>query len=107
MLRNPQITLAVLRQSFDIVVEEASLRGRNAVLGPCPRGGIETAGACTTRTSPQEAGAILVSSALKEYTETDPSLDFELRGEFRFKGLLGDHVVYEVRWQVASPGPPR
>jgi class 3 adenylate cyclase len=54
-----------------------------------------------------EAGAILVSSALKEYTETDPSFDFELRGEFRFKGLLGDHVVYEVRWQVASPGPPR
>ena len=54
-----------------------------------------------------EAGAILVSSSLKEYTETDPSFDFELRGEFRFKGLLGDHVVYEVRWQVASPGPRR
>jgi eukaryotic-like serine/threonine-protein kinase len=44
-----------------------------------------------------EAGAILVSSALKQYTETDPTFDFELRGEFRFKGLLGDHVVYGVR----------
>jgi class 3 adenylate cyclase len=44
-----------------------------------------------------EAGAILVSSALKQYTETDPSFEFEPRGEFRFKGLLGDHMVYGVR----------
>ena len=44
-----------------------------------------------------EAGAILVSSALKEYTETDPTFAFETLGEFRFKGLLGDHVVYSVR----------
>jgi class 3 adenylate cyclase len=47
-----------------------------------------------------KAGNILVSSALKQYTETDPSFDFELLGEYRFKGLLGDHTVYEVRWQA-------
>ena len=52
-----------------------------------------------------EAGAILVSSALKEYTETDPTFDFELLGEFRFKGLLGDHVVYGARRGVASAHP--
>jgi class 3 adenylate cyclase len=46
-----------------------------------------------------EAGQILVSSALKEYTETDPSFQFEPKGEFRFKGLLGDHMVYAVLWQ--------
>jgi class 3 adenylate cyclase len=46
-----------------------------------------------------DAGNILVSSALKQYTETDPSFEFELRGEFRFKGLLGDHTVYAVLWQ--------
>jgi len=46
-----------------------------------------------------EAGQILASSALKEYTETDPSFEFEPKGEFRFKGLLGDHTVYAVVWQ--------
>jgi class 3 adenylate cyclase len=44
-----------------------------------------------------DAGAILVSSALKQYTEGDPTFEFDLRGEFRFKGLLGDHIVYGVR----------
>jgi class 3 adenylate cyclase len=47
-----------------------------------------------------EAGAILVSSTLKEYAETDPSFRFDLRGEFRFKGLLGDHIVYGVDWRA-------
>jgi adenylate cyclase len=44
-------------------------------------------------------GEILVSSAAKEYTETDPSFQFEERGEFHFKGLLGEHVVYSVSWK--------
>jgi class 3 adenylate cyclase len=43
-------------------------------------------------------GEILVSSALKEYTETDRSFHFELRGEYHFKGVLGEHVVYSVDW---------
>ena len=47
-----------------------------------------------------EAGAILVSSTLKEYTESDPSFTFDLRGEYRFKGLLGDHIVYGVDWRA-------
>ena len=47
-----------------------------------------------------EAGAILVSSTLKEYTESDPSFRFDLRGEHRFKGLLGDHIVYGVDWRA-------
>jgi class 3 adenylate cyclase len=46
-----------------------------------------------------EAGKILVSSTLKEYTESDPSFEFDLQGEYRFKGLLGDHNVYSVRWR--------
>ena len=44
-------------------------------------------------------GEILVSSTAKEYTETDPSFRFEERGEFHFKGLLGEHVVYSVLWR--------
>jgi class 3 adenylate cyclase len=41
-------------------------------------------------------GEILVSSALKEYTERDPRFRFEPRGEFHFKGMLGEHLVYAV-----------
>jgi hypothetical protein len=40
-----------------------------------------------------------VSSTAKEYTETDPSFQFEERGEFHFKGLLGEHIVYAVSWK--------
>jgi class 3 adenylate cyclase len=43
-------------------------------------------------------GEILVSEALREYTETDPTFRFEPRGEFHFKGMLGEHMVYAVDW---------
>jgi class 3 adenylate cyclase len=46
-----------------------------------------------------EGGEILVSSTAKEYTETDPSFRFEPRGEYHFKGLLGEHEVFAVRWR--------
>ena len=46
-----------------------------------------------------KAGEILVSSTLKEYTETDPSFQFEPRGEHHFKGLLGEHAIYCVPWR--------
>jgi class 3 adenylate cyclase len=44
-------------------------------------------------------GEILVSETLREYTETDPSFRFEPRGEFHFKGMLGEHVVSAVKWE--------
>jgi class 3 adenylate cyclase len=44
-----------------------------------------------------EGGEILVSSTLKQYTESDPSFHFEPQGEHHFKGLLGEHAVYRVR----------
>jgi adenylate cyclase len=43
-------------------------------------------------------GEILVSSALRQYIVTDPSFHFEHRGEVRFKGLLGEHDIYALRW---------
>jgi class 3 adenylate cyclase len=46
-----------------------------------------------------KAGEILVSSTLKQYTETDPSFRFEPRGEHHFKGLLGEHSIYLVEWR--------
>ena len=69
----------------------ADLLGRNVVLA--------------ARIAAQaKAGEILVSSALKEYTETDPSFRFEHHGEHHFKGLLGEHEVYTVRWRAESRG---
>jgi class 3 adenylate cyclase len=46
-----------------------------------------------------KGGEILVSSNAKEYTQTDPSFRFEEHGEYHFKGLLGEHVVYSVIWR--------
>ena len=46
-----------------------------------------------------KGGEILVSSTAKEYTQTDPSFLFEEHGEYHFKGLLGEHVVYALLWR--------
>jgi adenylate cyclase len=46
-----------------------------------------------------KGGEILVSSAAREYTQTDPSFRFEEHGEYHFKGLLGEHVVYALIWR--------
>ena len=66
-----------------VITNEEEMYGRTVVLGAriagCARG-----------------GEIIVSSTLKEYTETDPSFRFEDRGEHRFKGVLGEHDVYAV-----------
>jgi adenylate cyclase len=66
-----------------VITSEEELYGRNVVLGAriasCARG-----------------GEIMVSTTLKEYTETDPGFRFETRGERRFKGVLGEHEVFAV-----------
>ncbi len=46
-----------------------------------------------------KGGEILVSATAKEYTQTDPSFRFEEHGEYHFKGLLGEHVVYSLIWR--------
>jgi class 3 adenylate cyclase len=46
-----------------------------------------------------KGGEILASSTLKQYTEQDPSFHFEPHGEYHFKGVLGEHTVYAVRWR--------
>jgi class 3 adenylate cyclase len=67
-----------------VIANPDQLLGRNVVLA--------------ARIADKAAGGeILVSSTLKEYTEGDPRFRFELRGEFHFKGMLGEHVIYAVR----------
>jgi class 3 adenylate cyclase len=46
-----------------------------------------------------QAGEILVSSSLKQYTERDPRFHFAPHGEYHFKGLVGEHAVYSVAWR--------
>ena len=46
-----------------------------------------------------KGGEILVSSNARDYTQTDPSFRFEEHGEYHFKGLLGEHVVYSLLWR--------
>ena len=45
-----------------------------------------------------KGGEILVSAPAKEYTQTDPSFRFKEHGEYHFKGLHGEHVVYSLLW---------
>ncbi len=45
------------------------------------------------------SGEILVSSNVKQYTESDPGIRFEDRGEFHFKGVHGEHELYAVAWR--------
>jgi class 3 adenylate cyclase len=69
-----------------VIANPDQLLGRNVVLA--------------ARIADKAAGGeILVSSTLKEYTEGDPRFRFEPRGEFHFKGMLGEHVIYAVRSQ--------
>jgi class 3 adenylate cyclase len=52
-------------------------------------------------------GEILVSQTVKDYVESDPSFELEPHGEHHFKGVLGEHAIYAVRWnggQDASGG---
>jgi adenylate cyclase len=69
-----------------VIAEADDFYGRNVVLA--------------ARIADQaDGGEILVSEATKQYTEADPTLRFELRGEFRLKGLVGEHAVYALLWE--------
>jgi class 3 adenylate cyclase len=82
----PALALRVGLHSGFVITSSDELLGRNVVLA-------------ARIAAHAEAGEILVSSTLKQYTENDPSFQFEPRGEHHFKGLLGEHAVYSVRWR--------
>jgi class 3 adenylate cyclase len=72
-----------LHSGFVIANPDAPL-GRNVVLA-------------ARIASQARAGEVLVSAALKKYTDTDPGFEFESRGEHHFKGVLGEHELWAVR----------
>jgi class 3 adenylate cyclase len=79
------LTLRVGVHSGFIMADADAFFGRNVVLA-------------ARIASHAEPGEILVSEALREYTQSDPSFEFEPRGEHYFKGLHGEHPVFAVRW---------
>jgi len=83
---SPVIALRIGLHSGFVITNPDELLGRNVVLA-------------TRIAAHAQAGEILVSSSLKQYTESDPSFQFEPRGEHHFKGLLGEHSVYAVPWR--------
>jgi class 3 adenylate cyclase len=87
------VALRIGLHSGFVIAEPEQLLGRNVVLA-------------ARIAEKATGGEILVSSALKEYTEGDPRFRFEPRGEFHFKGMLGEHSVYRVVWQDGGPAGP-
>ena len=81
-----KVSLRIGVHSGFVIANPDQLLGRNVVLA--------------SRIAAQaRGGEILVSSTLKQYTEQDPSFHFEPHGEYHFKGVLGEHTVYLVRWR--------
>lgn len=82
----PPIQVRAGLHSGFVIANPEQLLGRNVVLA--------------SRIAGQaRGGEILVSSNVKQYTETDPSFEFETHGEYHFKGLHGEHTVFAVRWR--------
>ena len=69
-----------------VIANPEQLMGRNVVLAARIAG-------------QAKGGEILVSSNVKQYTASDPSFQFEDRGEHHFKGMLGEHAIYAVAWR--------
>jgi class 3 adenylate cyclase len=84
--QDAKVSLRVGVHSGFVIANPDQLLGRNVVLA--------------SRIAAQaQGGEILVSSTLKQYTEQDPSFEFEAHGEHHFKGVVGEHAVYLVRWR--------
>lgn len=82
----PALALRVGVHSGFVITNDDQLLGRNVVLG-------------ARIAAYAQGGEILVSSTLKQYTESDPSFQFEPRGDHHFKGLVGEHSLYSVPWR--------
>ena len=82
-LNDGALALRIGLHSGFVIPNPEQPQGRNAVLAARIAG-------------QARAGEILVSSSLKHYTQGDRRIRFEPRGEYHFKGLVGEHAVYAV-----------
>jgi class 3 adenylate cyclase len=87
--QDPALKVRAGVHSGFVIVNGEDYLGRNVVLG-------------ARIADRARGGEILVSAALKEFVASDPAYRFEERGEFHFKGVLGEHMVYGVDWTDAG-----
>ena len=81
---DPLLRLRIGLHSGSVIADERDFFGRNVVLA--------------ARIADRAVGGqILVSSDLRQYTESDPSFHYTSRGTHQLKGLKGEHELYEVR----------
>jgi class 3 adenylate cyclase len=80
------LALRVGVHSGFVIANPDQLMGRNVVLAARIAG-------------KAKPGEILVSSNVKQYTESDPTFSFDERGEFHFKGVHGEHELFAVAWR--------
>jgi class 3 adenylate cyclase len=80
------LALRVGLHSGFVIANPDQLMGRNVVLAARIAG-------------KAKPGEILVSSNVKQYTESDPTFSFDERGEFHFKGVHGEHELFAVAWR--------
>jgi class 3 adenylate cyclase len=84
--RRDALALRIGLHSGFVIANPDQLLGRNVVLA-------------SRIATHAKGGEILVSSAVRQYTERDASFVFEPAGEHHFKGVLGEHEIYLVRWR--------
>jgi class 3 adenylate cyclase len=88
-----QLSMRIGLHTGFVIGEGENLFGRNVLL------------AARIATQAQ-AGEILASAKVREYTRTDPRFHFSARGEHHFKGLHGEHELFAVDWQPSAEGDP-
>jgi adenylate cyclase len=79
----PPMLLRIGLHTGFVIAGEEDLYGRNVVLAARVAG--EARG-----------GEIVVSTKVKEYTETDPGFHFQPLGERHFKGVHSEHEIFAV-----------
>ena len=82
---DPLLRLRIGLHSGRMISDEGDYYGRNVVLA--------------ARVADLAAGGeILVSCDLRDFTQTDPTLEYLPKGTFQLKGLKGEHELHAVRW---------
>ena len=87
---DPLLRVRIGLHAGRVIADEQDFFGRNVVLA-------------ARIADLADGGEILVSSDLRQYTETDATFRYAPRGSFALKGLKGEHELHAVRWDRRRP----